>query len=274
MPEESRVTRFGQCRNRCRDETTIQKENEFRKEILEFGSRLRVGKVLAPYNACPKAEGGGLPFLRTGKLQVVGASTFVPHSKAKKRAKLTEQKPKFDHCQADGRYKKKNLRLRGPNELGLMGQRAGLIGASVETELGGQNWALGPGELGLGASVETGLRASGLVWKLGLGASVEAGLRGQASWAWWASVETEHMGQCRNWAYGPGETGLGGQCRNWALGSGELGLGASIEIELGGLKDSITIHRAVKMGHNLRANPLGLKNTTHLCAGQISTRLI
>ncbi|KOM28783.1 hypothetical protein LR48_Vigan583s003400 [Vigna angularis] len=69
------------CRNRNRDGTTIQKEIGFEKRFgvativyygklrknhkmirhsprkldFGFGSRLRVGKVLTPYNACPKA---------------------------------------------------------------------------------------------------------------------------------------------------------------------------------------------------------------------------
>ncbi|WVY91827.1 hypothetical protein V8G54_037341 [Vigna mungo] len=37
-----------------------KKKMNFEKEFLEYGSRLRVGKVLAPYNACPKARRAGL----------------------------------------------------------------------------------------------------------------------------------------------------------------------------------------------------------------------
>ena len=36
-------------------EKTIKRRNGPRKPKIWFGSRLRVGKVLAPYNACPKA---------------------------------------------------------------------------------------------------------------------------------------------------------------------------------------------------------------------------
>ncbi|WVY92494.1 hypothetical protein V8G54_031582 [Vigna mungo] len=99
------------------------------------------------------------------------------------------------------------------SKLGLGARRNWALGASVETGLSG-NWAYGPGELGLRASVET-------------------GLRGQASCALWASVETRLMGQCRNLAYGPSETGLWGPVRNWALwASVETGLSGSSETGL------------------------------------------
>ncbi|WVY90789.1 hypothetical protein V8G54_036303 [Vigna mungo] len=132
--------------------------------------------------------------------------------------------------------------LVGQCRTGLMGQGKLGLWASVETGLMGQAelglWAnvesgLGGPKLGLWASVETGLIGQCRNWawwasvETGLGpASVETGLMGQAKlglWAnklglgqaklgLWANVEIGLklglVGQCKNWAYGPGETGL------------------------------------------------------------------
>ncbi|WVZ03679.1 hypothetical protein V8G54_024485 [Vigna mungo] len=47
-------------------------------------------------------------------------------------------------------------------------------------------------------------------------------------------LETGLMGQCRNWAYGPGETRLMGQCRTELMGQVKLDLWASVETGLMG----------------------------------------
>ncbi|WVY92347.1 hypothetical protein V8G54_031435 [Vigna mungo] len=108
----------------------------------------------------------------------------------------------------------------GPGELGLW--------ANMEIGLGGpgqcKNWAYGPGELGLWANMEIGH---------GLRASVKTRLVGQyGNWAWWASVEIGLKGQCKNWAYGPGE----------------LGLWANMEIGLGGPVWKLGLRVSVKTG--------------------------
>ncbi|WVZ25870.1 hypothetical protein V8G54_004414 [Vigna mungo] len=220
-----------------RDDDDPKKENGFEKSL----DRLRVGKVLAPYNACPKAEkekphlpknGRGLPSSTLGKVEV-GIRLDLRGNQQQDQAR---------------RFTNRSLRSGGSIVVASSKGGAILLRVQMRMEGGIGSLVSDEGEMNMLIQIrvlcvsDVGREAagSGRIWKLGLGVSMEIGLRGQyGKWAHGpklglrASVATGLMGQCRNWALGPGETGLMGQYGNWAYGP-KLGLGANVETGLWG----------------------------------------